>query len=74
MKTTLLTEKFTFEDYLQKGQEHRIPLFAIDPGKIVYPMTPKQKIVPEADWKIIGLTLKKPLSEEQAEEFLPEQL
>jgi hypothetical protein len=49
-------------------------LFAIDPGEIVYPMTPKQKIVPEADWKIIGLTLKKPLSEEQAEEFLPEQL
>jgi CPA1 family monovalent cation:H+ antiporter len=72
VKTTLLTEKFTFEDYLEKRQEHRIPLFAIDPGESIYPLTPKQKIAPEADWKIIGLTLKKPLSDEQAEEFLPE--
>jgi hypothetical protein len=47
-------------------------LFAIDPGESIYPLTPKQKIAPEADWKIIGLTLKKPLNEEQAEKFLPE--
>lgn len=57
IKTTLLTDKFTYEDYLRQRKEKRIPLFAIDPGGRIHPFTPEPEFIPEADWKIIGLSI-----------------
>jgi NhaP-type Na+/H+ or K+/H+ antiporter len=56
IKTTPLTDKFSYEDYLQQQEEERIPLFAIDTGERIYPLTVDIEIIPQAGWKIIGLS------------------
>lgn len=56
MKTTSLTDDFSYADYLRQNQKQRIPLFAIDPGKRPYPMTAGRTLTPGAGWKIIGLS------------------
>jgi CPA1 family monovalent cation:H+ antiporter len=61
MKTTPLTKIFSYEDYLQQHEERRIPLFAIDAGNRIHPLTSEREVSPEADWKIIGLTFKRPI-------------
>jgi NhaP-type Na+/H+ or K+/H+ antiporter len=60
MKTTPLTKIFSYEDYLQQHEERCIPLFAIDAGNRIHPLTSEREVSPEADWKIIGLTFKRP--------------
>jgi NhaP-type Na+/H+ or K+/H+ antiporter len=60
MKTTPLTKKFSYEDYLQQREEQRVPLFAIDAGNRIHPLTSELEVSPEADWKIIGLSFKRP--------------
>ena len=55
IKTTRLTEVFTYEDYKKHQDENRVPLFAVDPGERIYPFTPDFAFSPKADWKIIGL-------------------
>jgi NhaP-type Na+/H+ or K+/H+ antiporter len=57
IKTTALTEKFSYEKYLQHGQEKRIPLFAIDSGQRIHPLTSKLEFSPKTGWKIIGLSV-----------------
>ena len=60
IKTTPLTEKFSYEAYLGQQEEERIPLFAIDPGNRIHPLTAETEIAPQADWKIIGLAVERP--------------
>ena len=57
IKTTLLTEKFSYEDYHNQPKENRIPLFAIDTGEHIHPVTPEPDFSLKADWKIIGLSM-----------------
>ncbi|MGB5984395.1 MAG: hypothetical protein WBG37_03750 [Desulfobacterales bacterium] len=57
IKTIPLTEKFTYDDYLQQQDEQRIALFAIDPAERLYPLTTERDLSPQADWKIIGLSV-----------------
>lgn len=56
LKTTLLTEKFRYSDYLKQSGGQRIPLFAIDPRGRVFPVTERSALAPAADWRIIGLS------------------
>lgn len=57
IKTTLLTEQFSYENYLRQQNVRRIPLFAIDAKERLHPLTPDKKLAPQANWKIIGITL-----------------
>jgi len=56
IKTTPLTDAFSYDDYRQQQDEKRIPLFALDPGDRIHPLTDKSEVVPQANWKIIGLS------------------
>lgn len=55
-KTTTLSNKFTFENYLHPSRGERIPLFAISPNKKVFVFTHTTSPSPKKGWKIIGLT------------------
>jgi NhaP-type Na+/H+ or K+/H+ antiporter len=61
IKTTQLTEKFSFEDYLQQHEERCIPLFAIDNRDRIHPLPSELGLTPKANWKIIGLSFDFPL-------------
>jgi CPA1 family monovalent cation:H+ antiporter len=57
MKTTLLTDEFSFEDYLRQSREQRIPLFAIDAEGNIFPLTSERKLYPRSGWKMVGLAV-----------------
>jgi hypothetical protein len=61
IKTTSLTDQFSYEQYLSQGANNRIPLFAIDPGGYIHLFTSESSISPKASWKIIGLSVDGPL-------------
>ena len=56
LRTTTLTEAFSFADYLSGPQGHRLPLFAIDPADRLHVFTLDAAPSPTAGWKVIGLT------------------
>ncbi|QDV49764.1 cation:proton antiporter [Gimesia fumaroli] len=56
IKTTVLTEEFSYEDYLKKLGEERLMLFAIDPNDQIHVFTAEPEFQPKANWKIMGLT------------------
>lgn len=56
IKTTLLTEEFSYEDYLEQQAETRLMLFAIDPNENIFVFTPAPDFQPKANWKIMGLS------------------
>ncbi|WP_417391013.1 cation:proton antiporter [Gimesia sp.] len=58
MKTTLLTEEFTFEDYLEQQGDARVSLFAIGANAAVHVFTAQPDFTPKAGWKIIALAVK----------------
>ncbi|VEB35676.1 potassium/proton antiporter [Legionella sainthelensi] len=57
IKTTLLTEQFSYEQYL-KSEKNIIstPLFAIDPKGYIYVFTNQITFTPSNGWKIIGIS------------------
>ncbi len=57
LKTTLLTEKFGFDDYLRDGGPRRIPMFAIDSSDRIRVFTEGSSFKPQPGWRVIGLTL-----------------
>jgi len=63
IKTILLTDKFSYDDYLQQKGEIRAPLFAIDPEGHIHPLTSEYESAPKAGWKIIGLSINRSLTE-----------
>ncbi|MEX1099811.1 MAG: cation:proton antiporter, partial [Bacteriovoracaceae bacterium] len=60
IKTTLLTDEFSYEDYQQQNKRARIPLFFIDPSDKIYTTTSKDDITPKTDWKVISFILDQP--------------
>ncbi len=60
VKTTPLTEEFSFESYVRLQDEKRLPLFAIDPHDHIHVFTSKPDFIPGANWKIIGLSIDRP--------------
>ena len=56
MKTTVLTEEFTYEDYQQQPRGERVPLIAIDALGDIKVFTADPDFQPKAGWKIISLS------------------
>ncbi|WP_058533698.1 cation:proton antiporter [Legionella saoudiensis] len=56
IKTTTLTEQFSFEDY-QAKTDLNYPLFAIDPKNTILVFSEENEFKPIKDWKIIGIQL-----------------
>ena len=55
-KTTSLSDKFTFDNYLHPETGQRLPLIAIDPNGKAYLFTRSSTLEPKRGWKIIGLS------------------
>lgn len=55
IKTTVLTEHFSFVQYLVQDEEHHVPLFAIDPNRAIHVFTVHPDFVPDTGWTIIGM-------------------
>lgn len=55
MRSTAITENFTYEDYLKKYGDNAVPMFALDPKGKLRVMTPDEKVEPKAGWKVLGL-------------------
>lgn len=55
IKTTGLTDNYSFQDYRSVQGENRIPLFAIDTRDRLHVFTGDRELQPAAGWKIIGL-------------------
>lgn len=55
IKSTPLSDEFTFEQYLEKYGERIIPLFAIDNKDRLHIFVTKGKMKPEPGWTVTGL-------------------
>lgn len=56
IRTTMLTDEFTYDNYLEQHKEQCIPLFAIDPNDHIYLFTMESDFLPKANWRVIALT------------------
>ncbi len=63
IKQTLLTDEFSFSDYLAEHGERRWPLFAINESQSVYPFTPEAEFEPGEGWLILALDRRDPAGE-----------
>ncbi len=61
MKTTVLSEEFTFEQFQNQIDAKRIPLFAIDTNHRVQVFTAEPDFQPKAGWKIMSLAEQVPV-------------
>jgi len=55
IKSTQLSEEFTYEQYLEKHGERVIPMFAIDNKQRLQIFVSNGKMKPESGWVIIGM-------------------
>ncbi len=55
IKTTQLSQEFTFEDYLKKHGNRLTLLFALKPDKELIPLGQADKLLPQEGWEIISL-------------------
>ncbi|MBU2978597.1 sodium:proton antiporter [Alteromonas sp. C1M14] len=57
VKTTGLSDEFTFEDYEKTYKDRAIPLIALDQNNRTHAFLDGQSLVPEAGWKVISLVI-----------------
>jgi len=55
VKTTTLTEEFTWDKYRSQQGERRLPLLAVTPAGSVIVFNADAEFTPKSGWKIIGL-------------------
>ena len=55
IKTTQLSQEFSFEDYLKKHGNRLTLLFALKPDKKLVPLGQADKLLPQEGWEIISL-------------------
>ena len=55
IRSTQLSDSFTFEQYMDKNEGKIIPLFAIDKKRRLHFFTVEEVIKPEADWIVTSL-------------------
>ncbi|MDT8335700.1 MAG: hypothetical protein RQ753_08375, partial [Desulfurivibrionaceae bacterium] len=55
LKTTGLSDTFTFDDYLEYYSEGVVPMFAVNPKGRLKVFTAEEKILPGKDWAVTGL-------------------
>lgn len=56
IKTTTLTEEFTWDNYRSQQGERRVPLLAVTPPGGAMVFSADAQFTPKSGWKIIGLT------------------
>ncbi len=59
IKSTQLSDEFTFEQYLKEHEKNIIPMFAIDDKKRLHVFVVNNEIKPESGWIIIAIIDKK---------------
>jgi len=59
IKTTRLTDEFSFDQYLADQTRQRLPLFAIDDTENIHVFSPDADFTPQAGWIILALTQEK---------------
>lgn len=57
VKMSSLTEEFSFEDYIDKHQSSRLPLFALDENNSIFVFTAEEELIPKEGWSIIALEM-----------------
>ncbi len=55
IKTTTLTEEFTWDNYRSQQGERRVPLLAVTPARGVMVFNADAQFTPRPGWKIVGL-------------------
>ncbi len=55
MKTTKLTENFSFAALLATHGPEMVPMFAVDAREHIHVFNVKEKLTPQAGWSIISL-------------------
>ena len=63
VKTTQLSEEFTYEDFLEKHQHQALVLFVFDSKGRVAPVLNQDDVKPEDDWALISLVPPQPPKE-----------
>ena len=71
IKTTQLSQAFTFEDYLKKHGNRLTLLFALKPDKELVPLGQADKLLPKEGWDIISLIQPAPELTESEKEKKP---
>lgn len=72
IKTTQLSQAFTFEDYLKKHGNRLTLLFALKPDKELIPLSQADKLLPQEGWDIISLIQPAPEPVESEKESKPD--
>lgn len=55
VRTTQISETYSYEDFLNQHNSRALPLFAIDKKARLHVFTPEQSPQPKAGWKLISL-------------------
>ena len=55
LKTTELTDEYTFEKYISREENKPIPLFAIDSSRNIYVFTKEIDFKPTTGWRIVSI-------------------
>jgi NhaP-type Na+/H+ or K+/H+ antiporter len=55
VKTTQLSDEFTFDDFLEKYDRQAMVLFVLDTREHITPVTSMDNIKPEKDWTLVSL-------------------
>ncbi|MEX2474672.1 cation:proton antiporter [Marinobacter sp.] len=55
VKTTQLSDEFSYKDFLEKYQQQALVLFVFDKKKHIFPVLDMDGIQPESDWALISL-------------------
>ncbi|MGM0481650.1 MAG: cation:proton antiporter [Pseudomonadota bacterium] len=55
MKSTPITDNFSFEDYQQKYGSRAVPMFALDDQKRVHIFTTQRELKPQPGWVVIAM-------------------
>ncbi|MBY6063549.1 cation:proton antiporter [Pseudidiomarina sediminum] len=66
MKTTAITESFSFQDYQERYGNRAIPMFAVDERKHCHVFTSDHTFEPKPGWQIVALITAEEISEQQA--------
>ncbi|MFC4261038.1 cation:proton antiporter [Marinobacter lacisalsi] len=68
VKTTQLSESFTYEDFVARHDGEARVLFVINDKEKIHPVMAGEEISPESDWQLISLLPPKAARERKAEE------
>jgi NhaP-type Na+/H+ or K+/H+ antiporter len=68
IRSTHLSDEFTFEDYQEKFGNRALPLVALNPDKKVFVYTDSSDFKPKPGWSIIGLVSPEETTQEAATE------